>query len=235
MKINSSPKIIEMKTDETLQKDVQEAIKWEPLLKVAEIGVIAKDGIITLTGIVDSYFKKVEAEEAAKNVAGVKAVVEKIEIKFSDRWSIIDDNEIANEVLNALKRNWSFSIDSVKVKVEHGWVTLEGELAWNYQSEDAKKSIIHLIGVTGISNNIKIKSETHDEIEKKDIESAISRNWSIIDRDIHVKVSGTKVTLTGTVSSSYQKKEAGRMAWNAPGVWTVYNELIVDYDYSLFN
>ena len=221
-----------MKTNEDLQKDVQDAIKWEPLLNAAEIGVTAKDGIVTLTGTVDNYSKKSEAEDAAKNVAGVTAVVEKIEVKFASSWSK-SNNEIATEVLNALKARWDVPNDKVKVKVENGWITLEGTLQWNYQKEAAEDAIEYLMGVTGVTNNIKLKSETEDAIEKADIENALNRNWSIYDNNIQVKVSGHKATLTGTVSSLYQKDEAERIAWNAPGVWTVDNQLEVEYDYAL--
>jgi osmotically-inducible protein OsmY len=222
-----------MKTNAELQKDVQDAIKWEPLLNEAEIGVIVKDGVVTLTGTVDSYSKKIEAEAAAKNVAGIKAVVEKIEIKFSSNWAKKDDNEIATEVINALKWNWQVPSDKLKVKVEKGWVTLDGELQWNYQKDAAKDVVKNLLGVQGVSNNITIKSDTQDQIEKKDIENALKRNWSINDKDITVKVSNHKVTLTGSVNSWYDKDEAARIAWNAPGVWNVDNELVVDYDYEI--
>ncbi len=218
-----------MKNNEELQKDVLDAIKWEPLLNAAEIGVTAKDGIITLTGIVDSYAKKLEAEDAAKNVSGVKAVVEKIEIKF-DGIGKKTDNEIATEVLNAIKWNWEVPNDKVKVKVEDGWITLEGELTWNYQREAAKRSVKNLVSVKGVTNSIVIKSEALDNIEQKDIERAIGRNWAIDGQNILVNVSGKKVTLKGTVQSSYQKEEAERIAWNAPGVWIVENELIVNND-----
>jgi osmotically-inducible protein OsmY len=222
-----------MKTNADLQKDVQDAIKWEPLLSAAEIGVTAKEGIITLTGTVDSYWKKTEAEEAAKNVAGVKAVVEKIEIRFANDSFTKDDNEIAAEVVNAFK--WSIEVpnDKVKVKVEKGWVTLEGELEWNFQKEAAKDAVRDLFGVAGVTNNITIKADTLDEIERKDIESALERNWSLSDQEIKVKVSGTKVTLTGKVDSWYQKSEAARIAWKARGVWSVENNLVVDYAYEL--
>jgi len=224
-----------MKNNAELQKDVQEAIKWEPLLNAAEIGVTVKDGVVTLTGVVDSYSKKTEAEDAAKNVAGVKAVVEKIEIKVNHAWSLKDDNDIATEVLNAYKWNWRIPNDKVKVKVEKGWITLEGELQWNYEREAAKDAVKDLVGVIGVSNNIKIKSEIHEAIEKSDIESALARNGSIDDEEITVSVSGTKVTLTGTVDSWYQRDEAEKIAWNAPGVWAVENDLIVDYDYALMD
>jgi osmotically-inducible protein OsmY len=222
-----------MRTNSDLQKDVQEAINWEPLLSAAEIGVIAKDGIITLTGTVDSYWKKTEVEEAVKSVAGVKAVVEKIEIRFTNNSFRQDDNEIATEAVNAFKWNIEVPNDKVKVKVEKGWVTLEGELEWNFQKEAAKKAVINLSGVAGVTNLITIRADTQDEIEKKDIERALDRNWSLSDREIVVKVSGTKVTLTGTVDSWYQKAEAARIAWKAPGVWSVENDLVVDYAYEL--
>ena len=221
-----------MKNNAELQKNVQDAIKWEPSLNAAEIGVTVKDGVVTLTGVVDSYSKKSEAEDAAKNVAGVKAVVEKIEIKNSSSWGKKDDNEIATEVVNAFMWNWKVPNDKVKVKVENGWVTLEGELEWNYQKVAAKNAVRNLSGVKGVSNDIKIKAETQDQIEKKDIENALARNWSLDRHHIQVKVSGNNVTLSGTVDSWYQKDEAGRIAWNAPGVLAVNNELHVEYDYS---
>jgi osmotically-inducible protein OsmY len=221
-----------MKNNQELQLDVQNAIKWEPLLHAAEIGVTAKDGVVTLTGNVDSYAKKIEAETASKKVIGVRALIENIEVKFPNSWSK-SDVEVANEVLAALKSNWSVPKDKVTVMVENGWVTLEGELPWNYQKEAAKNTINFLSGVKGVTNNIKIKSESHDSIEKKDVENAIARSWSVDDSDIKVEVSGSTVTLTGTVDSWYQKEEASRIAWNTPGIWHVKNELEVDYYFSL--
>lgn len=221
----------QMKNNQELQTDVQNAIKWEPLLNAAEIGVTAKDGVVSLTGTVDSYAKKMEAENAAKKVIGVKGLVEKIEVHISDDFSK-NDADIAKEVLVGLKNNWSVPNDKVTVKVENGWVTLEGELPWNYQREAAKSAVNYLMGVKGITNNIKIKSETFDEIEKKEVEEAIGRLWSENDNEINVAVSGTTVTLTGTANSWYQKYEAGRIAWNTPGIWHVKNELVVDYEFA---
>ena len=218
-----------MKTNEQLQKDVQEAIKWEPLLNAAEIGVIVKDGIVTLTGTVDTYGKKSEAEDAAKNVSGVKAVLEKIEIKSASSFNKTDA-DIAKEIISAFKWNWQVPDDKVKVRVEKGWVNLEGVLEYNYQREAAKNAVIRLIGVTGVSNDITIKSEAADAVEKTAIERALGRNWSINKDDINVNVKGHNVTLTGRVGSIYQREEAGRIASNDPGVWSIDNELTVAYD-----
>ena len=218
-----------MKNNAELQQDVQDAIKWQPLLNAAEIGVTAKDGVVSLTGVVDSYAKKTEAEDAAKNVAGVKALVEKIEVKYPSSYSKTNA-EIATEVLAALKARWDVADDKVKVKVEAGWVTLTGELNWHYQKEAAQDAIKSLLGVVGVTNNITIKSESMESVEKAGIESALKRNWAFYDNDINVKVSGHRATLTGTVDSLYQKGEAGSIAWNAPGVWSVDNELVVDWD-----
>jgi osmotically-inducible protein OsmY len=217
-----------MKTDETLQRDVQEALKWEPLLHSAEIGVTAKDGIVTLFGIVDSHTKKMEAEHAAKMVAGVRAVVEKIDIKYGS-YGKVSDEAIAAEVVNAFKWNATIPEDKIKVRVESGWVTIEGAVSWNYQKEAASNAIKNLIGVKGFANNIVIKSDINDLIEKKEIEKAMSRNWTINDNNIQIKVLANEVTLSGIVNSYYEKEEAERIAWNAPGVASVNNEL------SLFN
>ncbi len=217
-----------MKTDSQLQQDVQESLKWEPLLYNAEIGVSVKNGVVTLTGSVDSYSKKIEAERAVKNVKGVKALAETIEIKLGETTEI-SDTEIAIDVMNSIKFSWLVPLDKVIVKVESGWVTLEGELQWDYQRSAAKRAVGTLTGVKGVTNNLKIKSEAHNEIEEAAIKKAYARSWSLNDKDIEVKVSGKNVKLTGIVHSIYQKEEAGRIAWNAPGVWSLDNELVIEY------
>lgn len=219
-----------MKTNSELQKDVQDAIKWEPLLHAAEIGVTAKDGVVSLTGIVDSYAKKMEAENATKKVTGVKAVVEDIEVVFKNSLTKTDA-DIAKDVLNALKADWSVPDEKITVKVEDGWITLDGELAWHYQKDAAKSAVKYLKGVKGVINNIKIRSEVHDKIEQKAIKDALRRSV-IDDSDIEVSVSGTTVTLTGVVNTFYAKDEAERIAWKTPGIWRVKNELAVDYEYA---
>lgn len=218
-----------MKTNEELQRDVQNAIKWEPTLHAAEIGVTAKDGVVTLLGTVNGFYKKIEAEKAAKSVEGVKAVVEEIEVRYPN--STKSDEDIANDALKALIGTWNVPDDKIQLKVEKGWVTLEGQVTWNYQKEAAAKALNHLIGVKGVANHIKIKAEVQNELEKKNIESALDSNWTLHSENIHVKVDGKKVTLTGSVSSLYQKDLAEKIAWKTPGIWSVENELAIEHKY----
>ncbi len=150
-------------SNEDLQKDVQDAIKWEPLLNAAEIGVIAKDGVITLTGTVDSYAKKLEAEDAAKSVKGVKAVIVKLDVKLSSDWAKKDDSEIADELIKAAKWNWDIPKDKVKIKVENGWVTLDGEVEYYYQKDAIEDLVENHSGITGVTNNITIE-ESEDQV-----------------------------------------------------------------------
>lgn len=221
-----------MKTNENLQKDVQDAIKWEPLLHAAEIGVIVNEGIVTLTGTVDNYTKKLQAEQAAKNVAGVKAIVENIKVVLPHSL-VRRDSEVAADVVKALDENRSIPHDKIKVKVEDGLVYLTGIIHWDFQRETARKSIDHIRGVKGVVDDMELKSDVHDKMEEKLIEEAFRRHWSLNADDINVKVTGNSVKLTGYVSSLYQKEEAGRIAYKMPGVWSVDNQLIVEYDYYL--
>ncbi len=218
-----------MKTNSDLQEKVLNALHWEPLLNKAEIGVIANDGIVTLTGFVDSYAKKLKAEATVKNIKGVKAVVEKVEVRFGVDGEATD-SEIAREVINAFKWNWEIPNDVIKVKVENNWVTLEGELQWNYQRETAQKLVDNLLGVRGVNNKLTIRTELHDKIEKDLIVEAIERDWSINDDEISVTVLDKKVILTGLVHSIYQKHQVEKIVWSTPGVWFVENNLEVGFD-----
>lgn len=152
-----------MKTDEILQKNVQDALKWEPQLQAAEIGVIVKNGVVTLTGTVDNYYKKNEVENATKKVSGVKAIVEKIQIKTANSKDITD-NIIAERILNVFKSDFSIPHEKIKLKVEKGWVTLDGNVNWKYQKEASKNAVTSLIGVRGVTNNIKTRSERIDNV-----------------------------------------------------------------------
>ena len=219
-------------SNDDLQRDVQDAINWEPLLNAADIGVTAKDGVVTLTGTVDSYAKKLEAEDAAKSVKGVIAVIVKIDVKFGSDQEKKDDSEIADEIIKAAKGNWDIPKDKIKAKVENGWVTLSGEVDFYYQKEAVEDLVKNYSGVTGVTNNITIE-ESDDQVEEKDIEKALRRNWFIDDSNIEVHVSNHDVTLTGSVESWFERDKAEQIAWNALGVWNVNNQLVVDYDYEM--
>jgi osmotically-inducible protein OsmY len=206
---------------------LQEAIKWEPQLHTTEIGVIAKNGIVTLTGTVDNYYKKNEVEKAAKKVNGVKAIVEKIEVKQNNTKSI-NDNYIAEKILNVFKSNFSIPDEKIKLKVEKGWVTLEGNVNWNYQKEAAKNAVIALMGVRGVTNNIRTKSDRNDYVKKSAIEKAIFNNAALVNDHIEVSVKNNDVKLSGVVNTFFEKEEAERIAWKTPGIWSVENEIGVD-------
>ncbi|OUD36853.1 BON domain-containing protein [Flavobacterium sp. FPG59] len=218
-----------MKSNEELQKNVVDAINWEPLLQAAEIGVMTNRGVVTLTGSVNTYAKKNEAEQAAKNVAGVATVLEDIKVVCGTDESR-PDTEIKNVIENIFMWHWDIPTEKIKVLVENGWVFLSGQLEWNYQKEATKNALNNLIGITGITNNIKIISSSKDTIKKKDIEIAIDRNCAIKNKDIRVYVVDNVVTLIGHVDSCYQKNEASRIAWNAPGVTQVQNDLYIEFD-----
>jgi len=215
-----------MKTNEVLQRDVENALRWEPLLQTAEIGVIAKDGVITLTGEVDSYGKQLGAEHAAKSVAGVDAVFTKIEIKFGSKYNLTD-SDIATNALKALSLNTSVPKKKVTVEVEKGYITLDGEVTWNYQKEAALNAVNLLIGVSGVSNNITIKPESSSALQKDYIEAALTRHWATKNQNIQVGITGTTVTLRGAVNSWFESQEAERIAWKSPGVWSVENKLLI--------
>ena len=217
-----------MKHNETLKNEVLEAIRLEPLLDTAQIEVSANEGIITLSGTVDSYVKKRAAEHVAGKVPGVHAVAEKIKVKFGANENKTDE-ALASEILKALQFSPDIIKDSISVLVEDGWVTLEGKVKWTAQKEEAERAVHHLSGVRMITNNISIRSEREDDVEKAAIENALLRNWAIDDQEIKVSVLGNQVTLIGKVHSLYQRNTAERIAWNAPGVCNVHNKLTIEY------
>lgn len=217
-----------MKTDLVIQKDVIEELRWTPLLLNAnEIGVAVKNGIVTLSGTVDTYEKKVAAEEAAKSIAGVKAVAEDIEVKVGDGGKR-NDTEIAEAVLNALWWSSSVKEDKIKVKVENGWITLEGEVEWKFQRNTIENTVRKLLGVRGITNNIKIKPLVDAVDVKRKINAAFQRSASFDSQKVNLEVDGRAVILTGKVRSYAEKKDAEKAVWNAPGVNRVENKLEID-------
>jgi len=215
-----------MKKNEKLQRCVQEAINNEPLLSISEIGVTARNGIITLTGTVDSLAKKWEAERATKNVNGVKAVVEKIEIEFFNALKK-SNTEIAQNIIDAFSKNIEIPIDKIKIRVEKGWVTLEGELKYHSQKNAVMLSLNNITDILGVNDDITINADATDAIEKKLIELSIARNWLLEKLNLQVQVLDNDVTLNGNVNSLIQKEKANEIAWNTKGVRSVKNELYV--------
>ncbi len=216
-----------MKTDSEIQKDVMEELKWEPFLNATEIGVAVKNGAVTLSGTVDSYLKKTTAEKAAKRVAGVKAVVEDIEVKYSTDIAR-NDTEVAQAVLNALKWHSAINEEKIKVKVENGIVTLDGEVDWDFQRNSVILQIENLIGIKKIVNNITVKSGVVPSELKRKISDAFHRSATVDAENIKVDVSGNTIILEGKVRSWAEKNDAEKAVWSSPGITKVKNKLEID-------
>ena len=209
-------------TDEEIQKDVLAELKWDAQVQPNEIGVSVKDGVVTLTGWVNSYLKRWAAEDAAHRVGGVKAVANDIEVKlFSER----TDADIAEAAIRALQWDASVPADKIQVTVSKGWVTLKGEVNWNFEKQDAERVVRRLTGVKGVSNLITVKPSTTPLELKKRIEDALVRNAKVDANKITVEVQGSKAILKGAVRAWVEKEEAERVAWLAPGVTSVENRI----------
>ena len=215
-----------MKTDVQIQQDVIDQLKWEPVLDSAEIGVAVKNGVVTLSGIVDTYYKKIIAEQATNKVLGVRGVAEDIQVGPSPAFHRTD-TEIAEFVVKALKWNTAVPDEKIKVKVEEGVVTLSGEVNWEYQRSMAKTSIQNIAGVRKINNYIAVKPRTSPSDVKKKILSAFHRSANLDAGNISVEVIGSKVVLTGKVRSFAERADAGAAAWSAPGISQVDNQLLM--------
>jgi len=216
-----------MKNDLQIQKDVIEELRWEPFLNSSEIGVAVKNGIVTLSGQVDSYSKKLIAERAAKKVAGVKAVAEDIQVGISPGFRKTDA-EIAEAVLNALKWHSAIQDEKIKIKVENGNIKLEGEVEWEYQRSSIKSAIENLAGVHSVINLVTVKPKiTPSEVQQK-IKAAFQRSATIDAGKITAEVFGSKVILRGNVRSFAEKEDAEVAAWNAPGITSIESKLEIE-------
>jgi osmotically-inducible protein OsmY len=212
-------------TDEEIQRNVLEEFRWDARIRPTEIGVTVKDGVVTLVGTVESYTKKWSAEEIALRVAGVKAVVNDLEVKLSAGYERSDE-KIAAAAKQTLEYSWDVP-DTVKVTVENGWITLHGEVEWNFQKETAERKVRDITGVLGVVNQIQVKPRTRPEDVKRRIEEALVRTAETDAKNIQVDVQDGRVVLKGRVHSWYEKEEAKREAWLAPGVREVVDQLAV--------
>lgn len=217
------------RSDEQIQRDVLEELKWDARVQPNEIGVSVTDGIVTLTGWVDSYTKKWVAERTAHRVRGVKAVANDIEVRLP---SSVDrtDADIAAAATRALQWDAFVPIERLDVTVSRGWVTLQGEVEWQYQRRAAERAVRRLSGVRGVTNLVAVRPRVKpapDDLRRR-IEDALVRSAETDAERIRIEVSGDQIILTGTVRSWSEKEEGERVAWSAPGVSSVDNRIMVD-------
>ena len=216
-----------MKTDSDLKKDVLSELSWDPLVPEARIGVAVHAGVVTLSGHLDTYSEKVAAKRAVERVAGVKAIaleLDVVPVGIHQR----SDTEIATAVEHVLGWNTSSPQDRVKVTVEKGWVTLSGELDWNFQRRAVERMVRPLKGVLGITDNIRLKTLPISVNLSARIQDALTRQAMREARRIDITVDGSVVTLSGRVHSWAERNAAEGVTWSAPGVSRVVNQLVIE-------
>jgi osmotically-inducible protein OsmY len=215
-----------MKSDSEIEKDVKAEMQWDPDLDATDIAVSVQKGVVTLTGFVKSYTDRYGAEAAAKRVAGVIAVANDIEVRMPS----VDerpDPEIAREAAAAVKTQLPISSENIKIIVKNGWVTLEGQVEWQYQRQTAENVVRRIKGVKGVSNTILLKPRAEPTEVKRKIQEALRRSAEVDANRIEVEARGSEVVLKGTVRSWIEREEAERAAWAAPGVTKVEDRIVV--------
>ncbi len=215
-----------MITDERLTQDVLSELAWDPSVTATDLGVTAKDGIVTLTGRVTSFAQKHAAEAAARRVNGVKAIAEEIavDLPFEHRRT---DEDIAAAVLNRLDWDAAILPDTITAQVQDGWVSLDGAVDWNFQKDAAAIDVRSLLGVVGLSNRITIKPRANAHDIAQDIKDALGRSWFFDPKRVGVDVEGDRVRLTGSVHTEHERRLAAVTAWSSPGVGIVENDLAI--------
>ena len=212
--------------DADIQRDVLEELDWSPIVNVSDIAVTVKNGIVTLNGTVHSFAEKHEAEKLVLRMKGVKGVANEIQVRLTEK-ARKGDSELAAAAIQVLRWNVFVPDEQVKVKVEKGWITLQGDVEWNYQRERAEKVVRALVGVHGVTNLIKVQPRLSPIEIKEKIRKSLDRLVLEDSNRILVSTSGATVTLSGSVSSWAELKAVERAAWSAPGVRNVHNEITI--------
>jgi osmotically-inducible protein OsmY len=214
------------KTDSELKKNVEAELAWDPAINATTVGVAVKNGVVSLTGHIDTYVQKRAIEKALARVAGVRAIALELDVRLSPEHRR-SDSDIAEAVRLALQWNTSIPANRVRATVDKGWVTLQGEVEWHFQRMAAEHAVRPLAGVVGISNDIALAVKLAAQDVQQKIAAAMRRQ---VEREIErmqVTVNGHTVTLRGKVNSWHERAAAQGVAWAAPGVRAVVNELDV--------